>query len=68
MNSRQRRKQAARNHSALLVEKAAYREDRVRDPEKYNIWENKSVKKEAVMSKAMIAMTISNYHIFDHKE
>ena len=35
MNSRQRRKLAAEKHNALMIENEAYREDRVRDPEKY---------------------------------
>ena len=35
MNSRQRRKAEAEKHNALLIENEAYKEDRLRDPEKY---------------------------------
>ncbi len=35
MNSRQRRKKEAAQHNALMIEREAYREDRVRDPIKY---------------------------------
>jgi len=35
MNSRQRRKLAAKKHNALILEKQAYAEDRIRDPAKY---------------------------------
>jgi hypothetical protein len=35
VNSRQRRKLAAARHNALRIEEEAYREDRVRDPDKY---------------------------------
>lgn len=37
MNSRQRRKLAAARHNMLRIEEEAYREDRVRDPDKYTV-------------------------------
>ena len=37
MNSRQRRKAAAEQHNALLIENQAYCEDKARDPEKYKV-------------------------------
>ena len=37
MNSRQRRKKEAAQHNALMIEREAYREDRVRDPSKYSL-------------------------------
>ena len=40
MNSRQRRKLAAKLHNDLLIENQAYCEDKARDPEKYKVVRN----------------------------
>ena len=44
MNSRQRRKLEAHKHNMAILEKEAYAEDRIRDPQKYHKPRNKRTK------------------------
>jgi hypothetical protein len=53
MNSRQRRKLAAAKHNALRIEEEAYREDRVRDPDKYRWRASKSTARNAAVILAL---------------
>lgn len=58
MNSRQRRKIAATNHNALLIENEAYREDKIRDPEKYKRNETQTQRAERRHIQAILAITL----------
>jgi len=53
MNSRQRRKMEAAKHNALRIEEEAYREDRVRDPDKYRRRTSKSTAHNAALILAL---------------
>ena len=56
LNSRERRKIEAKNHNDLLIEREAYAEDKVRDPEKYR--RKPSTKRSHLLPLIAIASTV----------
>ena len=58
MGNGQRKKEAAKAHNMALMEKQAYTEDRIRDPEKYRVKRDKRAERSLMMLSA-VRMSIS---------
>jgi hypothetical protein len=59
MSNSQRKKEAAKAHNMAFMEKQAYTEDRIRDPEKYRVKRDKRAERSLMMLSAM-RMSISS--------
>lgn len=62
LNSRQRRKLAAKRHNDRLIEEEAYGEDRLRDPDKYSVvYRESRPAQKAISLAALLALSYVPY-------
>lgn len=58
MGNNQRKKEAAKAHNVAFLEKQAYEEDRIRDPEKYRVKRDKRAERNLMSVAAICAAMI----------